>query len=317
MSAVVEIVGAAVLTVEFWRADDLSFGAALWKGIFHSVSSYNNAGFSTNSDSLVGAQTNPLLLVTISVLVIIGGVGYPVISELWDMRHDWRSYRRLSLHSKLTLSTTAVLLLGATAAFLLLEWANPATIGELSFVDKLSNSLFGGMTPRTAGFNSIDYGAVRQPTLVLTEALMLIGGGSASTAGGIKVTTFALLGFVVWAELRGEPGVNVFRRLIPTATQREALSVALLGVGAVVSGAFVLGLTSDLSEGTLLFESVSALGTVGLSIGITGDLPAVSQILLIVLMLMGRLGPVTFGTAFVLRARDRLYRYPEGRPMIG
>ena len=312
-----ETLGWIVLTLLFWQNSDRSLPASAWQGLFHAVSAFNNAGFSTNADSLTGYRGNPALLVAVSLLIVVGGIGYPVINDMLKHRKREQLWRNWNLHTKITLSTTAALIVGGTALILLLEWSNPGTLGGMDWGDKLANSYFGSVTPRTAGFNTIDYAQVKEPTLVFTEALMLIGGGSASAAGGIKVTTFALLGYVIWAELRGEPDVNVFDRRVSTAAQREALSVALLGVGAVVFGAFVLGAVTDYREGEILFEAVSALGTTGLSTGITPDLPEIGHLILIGLMLMGRLGPLTFGTAFVLRSRDRLYRYPEDRPLIG
>jgi Trk-type K+ transport system membrane component len=171
--------------------------------------------------------------------------------------------------------------------------------------------------PRTAGFNSIDVGAMREPTQLVTETLMFIGGGSGSTAGGIKVTTFALLGFIIWAELRGDPDVVVFRRRVPAVAQRQALTVALLAVGAVIGSTIVLSLSSEAPQSELLFEAVSALGTVGLSTGVTPILSGLSQLVIVGLMLLGRVGPPTLFAALVLREHGRLYRHPEERPIIG
>jgi Trk-type K+ transport system membrane component len=171
--------------------------------------------------------------------------------------------------------------------------------------------------PRTAGFNSVDTGAMNETTWLATSVLMFIGGGSASTAGGIKVTTFALLAFVIWSETRGDPEVVLFGRSTPSTVQRQALSVALLGLGAVVLGTFVLASVSEAGLARSMFESFSAFGTVGLSTGITPTLPAVGQVTLIVLMFIGRVGPITLFAALVLRQRQRLYHLPLERPIIG
>lgn len=314
LTVVLESVGALILGLRFWAAHGQSVGDAAYLGVFHSVSAFNNAGFSPFEDSLMGFVADPIVSLAVCALVIIGGIGFPV---LLDLHRTERTTRQWSLHTKLTLLTTVVLLVAGTAAFAWLEWSNPATFGSLDTPGKLLASFFQSVMPRTAGFNSVDTASLSEPSLLLTNVLMFIGGGSASTAGGMKVTTFALLGFVMWAELRGEPDVNVFARRVPTATQRQALTIALLGIGAVMTGALAIGTLSDHSMQATLFESVSALATVGLSTGITATLSGPAQLIVVVLMFVGRLGPATFGTALVLRAHDRAYRFPEERPIIG
>ena len=313
-SLAIEAVGFVVLTGLFWTRHDLPAGEATFTGLFHSVSAFNNAGFSTFPDSLVGSRTDLPLISAIMVLIVIGGLGIPVLQDLSEGRARPGQW---SLHTKVTvLATSGLVVLGALS-FAAFEWSNPATIGDLDLGEKVINSLFGAVTPRTAGFNTVDYGAVEEGTLLVTQVLMFIGGSSASTAGGIKVTTFALLGYVIWAELRGEPDVNVFGRRVPESAQRQAVTVALLGVGAAVGGALVLGAVTPHGLSDVLFESVSALSTTGLSTGITAALPDAAHLALVVLMFVGRVGPVTAGTALVLRTTDRRYRYPEGRPLIG
>ena len=310
-----EAAGAVLLAVLFWSVHEQGAAEAVWNGVFHAVSAFNNAGFSTFSDNLVGFNDDPPLLLVVSVLVVAGGIGFPVLSEL--VGPAWRRPRRWSLHTRLTVATTAVLLASGALGFLAMEWTNPATLGPQPVVDKLANAWFGSVTPRTAGFNAVDYGEVRSPTLLLTMVLMLIGGGSVSAAGGLKVTTFALLGFVIWAELRGERDVDAFGRRIPSGAQRQALSIALLYVGAAVTATLALGVVGPHDLGTTAFEAVSALGTVGLSTGVTGSFSDPGQLVLTALMFIGRVGPATVGAALVLRRRDRLYRNPEGRPLIG
>jgi Trk-type K+ transport system membrane component len=250
------------------------------------------------------------------LLVILGGIGFPVVLEVVNTR--WH-YRRWSIHTRLTLFTTAALLVVGTLSYAVLEWNNPGTFGTMgSGAERALNSAFAAVTPRTAGFNTFDYGQSGPGGQFLTSILMLIGGGSASAAGGIKVTTFALLGFVIIAELRSDRDVNAFGRRLSEATQRQALAVALLGVGSVALGTLAIAATSpSLPMGDVLFETVSAVGTVGLTTGITPDLEPASRYLMSLLMLLGRLGPVTFGVALVLRRRQLLLRYPEGRPLIG
>ncbi len=314
--AIVEAVGIIVLTIVFWRNGADGFVSAMWTGTFHAISAFNNAGFSTFTNSLVGYSGEVAVLAPVMLLAILGGIGFPVVLELVNTR--WH-YRRWSIHTRLTLSTTAVLLVGATIAYAVLEWNNPGTFGTMgSAGERVLNSVFAAVTPRSVGFNTFDYGQAGPGAQFLTTILMLIGGGSASAAGGIKVTTFALLGFVIIAELRGDREVNAFGRRLSEATQRQALAVALLGVGSVAVGTLIIAATSPaLAMGDLLFEIVSAVGTGGLSTGISSELEPVSKLLMSGLMLLGRLGPVTFGTALVLRRRQLLLRYPEGRPLIG
>jgi Trk-type K+ transport system membrane component len=197
------------------------------------------------------------------------------------------------------------------------EWRNPATLANLSLPDKLLNGFFSSATTRTAGFNSLETGDMTHGTWLGTVVLMFIGGGSAGTAGGIKVTTFALLFFVIVAEIRGEPSVAVFDRQVGARVQRQALTIALLGVAGVVLATLVQTELTDHSLDRLLFETVSAFGTVGLSTGITADLPAAGQVVLILMMFLGRLGPITLASALAVRERGRLYELPEGRPIIG
>ena len=194
---------------------------------------------------------------------------------------------------------------------------NPDTLGPLSEPAKALAVVTGAVMPRTAGFNTIDYGMATPETLVTTDALMFIGGGSAGTSGGIKVATFFLLGYVILAEIRGERDVTVAHRRIPAGAQRQALAVALLGIAVVGAGTIALLLLSDYPLDASLFESVSAFATVGLSTGITGALSYPAQTVLMVLMFVGRVGSVTVASALALRSRHRLYALPEERPIIG
>jgi potassium uptake TrkH family protein len=313
---IVEVLGAIVLTVVFWRSSADGFVSALWNGTFHAISAFNNAGFSTFTNNLIDYSGEVAVLAPVMLLVIIGGIGFPVVLEVVNTRLH---YRRWSIHTRLTLFTTAALLVVGTLSYAVLEWNNPGTFGTMgSGAERALNSAFAAVTPRTAGFNTFDYGQSGPGGQFLTSILMLIGGGSASAAGGIKVTTFALLGFVIIAELRSDRDVNAFGRRLSEATQRQALAVALLGVGSVALGTLAIAATSpSLPMGDVLFETVSAVGTVGLTTGITPDLEPASRYLMSLLMLLGRLGPVTFGVALVLRRRQLLLRYPEGRPLIG
>jgi Trk-type K+ transport system membrane component len=234
--------------------------------------------------------------------------------ELYSERARPRSW---SMHTRVTLWGTAILLGVGIVTITALEWSNPRTLGPLSVPQQLLAGAFQGVMPRTGGFNSVDYGAMHSESLAVTNVLMFIGGGSAGTSGGIKVTTFFLLAFVIWAEVRGEPDVTVGRRRIGTAAQRQALTVALLGVGCVAGGALALLIVTDHPFDRVLFEATSAFATTGLSTGITPQLPASAQLILVLLMFLGRVGTITVASAIALRHRARRYRLPEERPIVG
>ncbi|MDX8054367.1 potassium transporter TrkG [Lentzea sp. BCCO 10_0798] len=311
VSLVVEALTAIALALRFMIGYGESPGRAIYLGVFHAVSAFNNAGFALYTDSMIGFATDPWICLPILVAVILGGLGFPVLFELLRRR----SRKRWSLHTRITLPVYFGLLLVGTLAVVLLEWRN--TLGDLDVEHKLLAGLFHGAMPRTAGFNSVDVGAMHSSTLLISDVLMFIGGGSAGTAGGIKVTTFALLAFVIFAEIRGEPTVHVLGRRITAQVQRQALTVALLGVGAVMTGTITLLIISPFSVDDVLFEVTSAFGTVGLSTGITAQLPVGGQLVLVVLMFLGRLGPITLASALALRDRARRYEYPEERPIVG
>jgi trk system potassium uptake protein len=314
ISLTVEAVTALILTLRFATAYDNPWPTSLWLGVFHSVSAFNNAGFALFSDNLIGFATDPWICLPVIVAVIIGGLGFPVIIEV-VRRH--RHPRRWSVHTRLTLLMTAILLVGGTLFVTAAEWGNPATLGALDPAGRTLAGFFQAVMPRTAGFNSVDPGDMNTGTLLGVDVMMFIGGGSAGTAGGIKVGTFAVLLLVIVAEVRGDPDADLFDRRLSPATIRQALSVALLSVAAVVLSTLAIAMTSPFTLDQILYESVSAFATVGLTTGITADLGSGHQLILVVLMFAGRLGPVTFASALVLRERQRLFRRPEGRPLIG
>lgn len=321
MSLLVETLVAVALAARFMIGYDQRGWHGVYQGLFHAVSAYNNAGFALYSDSLMGFATDPWIIVPISLALVIGGLGFPVIFEvtrsLRRQRIPGKKWRRWSLHTRITLVTYALLSAVGVVAVIAFEWTNPGTLGPLGTAHKLLVGGFHGLTPRTAGFNSLDVGSMHSATLLINDVLMFIGGGSAGTAGGIKVTTFALLAFVIMAEVRGEPTVHVMGRRLAAPVQRQAITVALLGVGAVVIGTLTLLVITGMDLDAVLFEAVSAFGTVGLSTGITADIPDPGLIVLIVLMFIGRLGPITLATALALRDRSRRYELPEERPIVG
>lgn len=304
---------AAVLFVRIWAVYDSDPLAAAYTAVFHSVMAFNNAGLSLYGDNLTRFVGDPFVLLPISAAIIVGGFGFPVIVELLRRTRP----RRWTLHTRITLLATAVLVVVGPVAIVLFEWTNPATLGALDIPDRLLAAWFQGISPRTAGFNSVDIGAFNESTLLIVTTLMFIGAGPASTSGGIKITTFAVLFFALLAEVRGDSDVTAFRRRLSSDTIRQALTVALLAVAVVIGTSLLLVTLADVTLMPALFEAASAFGTVGLSTGITSDLPGPAQVLLVLVMLAGRVGPVTFVTALALRSRRTLYRYPEERPIIG
>ncbi|MBP0446564.1 TrkH family potassium uptake protein [Roseomonas sp. SSH11] len=310
----VELAVAAILTLRLRLGHGQGWGEAVWNGLYHAMSAFNNAGFSTFSDSVMGFALDPLILAPIMIAASIGGIGFPVLHELRQMP---RQAARWSVHTKATLLGSAVLLLGGAVAVLAYEWGNPSTLGPFDPAGKLLGAVFHSVATRSMGFNAVDVGQMRPETISITYGLMLIGGGSAGTAGGIKVTTFLVLCFVVWAEIRGEPDVTAFGRRIPRGVQRQALTVLLLAVGTLAIATLVLLSVSTLPLEVVLFEAISAFATVGLSTGFTDDLPPAGQTVLIVLMFLGRVGTITVATGLALRSRQRPYRYPEERPIVG
>ena len=314
LSLSIEGVLAVVLALRWWIGYGESAGRAAYLGVFHSVSAFNNAGFALFSDNLVSFVTDAWLLVPIIIAVIVGGLGTPVLYELW---RETRTPKTWSVHTKITVLVSTALLIGGFAVFTLIEWSNPATLGPLSAGGKLLAGMTMSVMPRSAGFNTIDYGVASPESLLLTDVFMFIGGGSAGTSGGIKVTTFALLAFVLLAEVRGDPEVSVFRRTLPVSAIRQALTVALLAVAMVMTGAAAIEITSRYGLESSLFESISAFATAGLSTGITPSLSGPSQLVLVFLMFAGRLGTITLASALALRERQRMYRYPDERPIVG
>jgi trk system potassium uptake protein TrkH len=309
-----ETVLAIVLTARFWMAYDHAPGEAFWHGAYHAVSAFTNAGFTTYPDGLMGFRTDWFINLPVMAAVVVGGLGFPVLFEL--LRRA-RPIRRWSINTRITMLGTVVLLAVGWFATLALEWSNPGTLGPLGVANKTLAAAFHSVSARSGGLNTVDTAAMHPETWAVTDVLMFIGGGSAGTAGGIKVTTFVLLGYVIWSEIRGEREVIVGRRRISNAAVRQALTIALLGVGLVASGTIGLLILTDEPLDRVLFETVSAFGTVGLSTGIAPDLPVAGKLMLIVLMFVGRVGTIVVATALALRGGRRLYRYPEERPIVG
>ncbi|WP_422754492.1 TrkH family potassium uptake protein [Micromonospora sp. WMMD708] len=310
-----ELVMTAVVTTRLRLAYDYSPGRALWSGTFHSIQAFNNGGFTLYTDGLVGFSRDPWVALPLAFGAIVGGLGFPALFEAFRQRGR---PGRWAVATKLTVWGSVVLVTVGFVGLLTTEWDNPFTIGTYDTPDKLLATFAQIALSRTGGFDVIGVAALREESYPLLIALMFIGGGSTSTAGGIKVSTFFLLGFVIWAELRGEPDVTVGRRRIAVASQRQALTVALLSVALVTAGTLALTvLTTDVRFNETMFEVTSAFSTAGLTVGLTPHLPASGELVLTVLMYVGRIGPLTLGSAIALNTRRRLYRYPKEQPVVG
>ncbi len=314
ISLIVEVIVAAMLTARFATGYGEPIGRALWLGVFHSVSSFNNAGFALFSDSFVQYATDPFICLPICAAIIIGGLGFPVIMQF--RKHLGRTLK-WTMNTRIVVAGTLVLLISGWVYITAIEWNNPATLGPLDWPGKLLVGFFTSVQTRTAGFNSLDTGLMDPASWLGMDALMLIGGGPAGTAGGIKITTFAVLFFIIVTELRGDGAVNVFGKRLSRAVHRQAITVVLLAVAVVVAATTALMLLTDFGLDRLLFEVVSAFGTVGMSTGITADLPPAGQLILVMLMFIGRLGPITFASSIALRERRITYEFPQERPIIG
>ncbi len=311
----VEAIGAALL----WALWAPEFGAvgAVWPAVFHSVSAFCNAGFSTFSDSLMSYHAHTGILAVVGTLIIFGGIGFLVMEELYLAAR--RRRRRLSIHTRLVLATTGVLIVGGAVLYAMLEWHQ--TLGGMSTWDRLSNAVFLSVTARTAGFNAVDYATVTSGAAFLTILLMSVGGSPGSTAGGLKTTTAALIGLLAWARLRGQDRVHLWGRSVPRDTVQRAVGVFVLAFGIVTAAIFVLSATEphDAPESFLriMFEAASAFNTVGLSMNHTGTLTVPGRWTIIVLMFVGRVGPLTFAAALAARRDATPFRFAHEDVALG
>lgn len=303
------------LTLRFALHDGMAWGEALWQGVFHAISAFNNAGFSTWSDSVMRYVADPWVLGPLMLAIVVGGLGFPVLSELLARRRYAQA--RWSIHATLTLWGSLALIMVGWAVIWLVEHNNPRTLGSLGWAHQGLAALFTSVSARTAGFNAVDIGALQLESLMLHYLLMFIGGGSGGTAGGVKVTTFFVLLLVVWSEVRGRRDVEFRGRRISSAVQRQSVSILVLAGAAVSLGLLAIIPLAPLPLEKLAFEVVSAFGTVGLSTGITADLPPGAQGVIIVLMYTGRVGVVTLALALAINQVPRAFRYPEERPIVG
>ncbi|MGM7680191.1 TrkH family potassium uptake protein [Microbacterium sp. A94] len=311
---VIEVVVALLLFARFATAYGYDVGRAAWHALFHAVSAFNNAGFALYTDSLMGFVSDPWICLPICGAIILGGLGFPVLRQL---RREFQRPLHWSMNTRIVLAMTAVLLVAGTVFVLFMEWDNPGTFGELPIGTRILAGFVHSVQSRTAGFNSVDVSLMNDETWLGTDVLMFIGGGPAGTAGGIKVTTFAVLFFIMWTELRGGAAVNIFGKRLSRAVHRQAITVVIIALGAVMAAVIAILAMTDFDLDRVLFEVVSAFGTVGLSTGITASLPPAAQIILVLLMFLGRLGPLTLGSALALRERPTAYELPKERPVIG
>lgn len=291
-----------------------SVGEAAWHAVFYGVSAFNNAGFVPTVGGLEAHPSDWWLGLPIALGVFIGSLGFPVILNLAQRR---TAVRRWSLHTKLTLTTSAALVLVGAVLIGAMEWGNDETFGRLDLPGKLLASLFAGVMPRSGGFSTVAVPEMHEGSWLLTDALMFVGGGSASTAGGIKVTTLAVMLLAILAEARGDRDVEAFGRRIPRETLRLAIAVIFIGATTVLVSSLVLLEVTGRSLDVVLFEVLSAFATVGLSTGLSAELPDAGKYILSALMFVGRTGTMTVAAALALRDRRRVIRYPEERPIIG
>lgn len=304
--------GVMVAGFLIFLTDEATMVTRVWDAVFLAGASFTNSGFLSHAGSLQAEAGNPVVLGLCTMGILIGGLGLPVLHEL-------RSSRRASwsLHLRLTLWGSLALTLGGTLAVLAFEWGNPATLGASGLLDRITGALFYTANTRSGGLAAFDTAAITEETMMVSYALMLVGAGSASMGGGIKVATLMVILLAVWSELRGDTEVQAFGRRMSPSVLREALAVTALAVGVLMVATMLLRLTTDLPLERLIFEAISAFGNVGLSMGITPQLPPSAQGIIILLMYLGRVGIVTVATGLALRARKAEFRYPEERPIVG
>lgn len=306
-----ELAGAMLLCLSF--VPELGFWRGVWTAAFHSVSAFNNAGFSTFTDGLVGYATDPVINVVIPALFIIGGIGYGVMYDVFKVPR----WRRWSLNTKIMLLGTGVLIPWSVGMFALLEWNNPGTLGQYdSEMAKLAISWFQGVTTRTAGFNTTDIGAMHDSTSMMFISLMVIGGGPTSTAGGIKVTTFVVMLLATGAFFRRQRQLHAFGRAIGLEEMLKVMALTAISVILIFVAIFLLATTHDGDFLNISFEVASAFGTVGLSRGYTGELNDFGRLIIIAVMFLGRVGPLTLGFFLATQAVPRV-RYPAGTIHLG
>lgn len=314
----VQLSAALILMTQFIPV--YGIGTGIYYGIFHAISAFNNAGFDLlgNFTSVTVFNENKIILITLAVAINIGGLGYLVCRELISSIKTKRKLKNFSLHSKVVLTISVILLSAGTLALLVFEWKNPVTMGPMSFGDKLTNAFFSATTPRTAGFNSISTSDMSPAGKLLTMGYMFIGGSPGSTAGGVKTTTLGIVIFTLISVLRGRQDAEVYKRKISQSTVYRAMAIFMLGITIVIVGVMILSIVEIGSTfEMLLYEVISAFGTVGLSQGLTPTLSAVGKVTITIIMYLGRVGPLTVMLALAGKQEKVNIKYPEGKILIG
>jgi trk system potassium uptake protein TrkH len=306
----IEFLAAVFLAIRWVPEHGWGFG--LYTSVFHSVSAFNNAGFSLWDDSLMAYVGDPTVNIIITILFITGGIGFTVLYDMWTTK----DFRHLSLHSKIMLVGTLVVNIIAMLFLFVSEYSNMQTLGSLPLGDKLWASYFQAVTPRTAGFNSLDIGSMETGSIVLITLLMFIGAGSASTGSGIKLTTFLVILLVVAAYLNGKKEAVIFKRAIPSHLLERSLAIVFISMSAIFIGILILSYTESAPFEWIIFEAFSAFGTVGLSMGLTGELSSIGKVVIMVLMFIGRIGPVTLAFALARQHREPV-SHPKGDVFTG
>lgn len=308
----VQFFGALLLSTQFVPEYGISTG--LFYSVFHSISAFCNAGFDLFGTSLVGYSSNTVVILVISALIIIGGLGFTVLLEIYE----FKGMKKLSLHSKLVLITTAILVFGGAILMLIFEYNNVETIANMNIKDKLLNSFFASVSPRTAGFNSVSTSGMTLASKFLTIILMFIGGSPGSTAGGLKTVTFGILVLTVISVIKGREDTEVFGRRFTKEIVYKAFTLLFIGVSLVIIATMILSYTEvGASFIDLLYETTSAFGTVGLTVGLTPNLSTTGKILIMLMMYFGRVGPLTVMLALTRKRKKSGYKYPEGKILIG
>lgn len=315
-SLLIELCAALVYTIRW--AFDMPVGQALYYGIFHAVSMFNNAGFDLFGEyrSLTLFVDDPVVNVVTMFLIVSGGIGFVVISDLTGLRSNRKKWK-LSLHSKVVLSMTAALIVIGALVIFVFEFTNPKTLAPLGWGGKIWGSLFQSVTPRTAGANTLDIGALRQATQFFMIILMFIGASPGSTGGGIKTTTFTILVGAVLAMIRGREELVLFRYRLAQERIHKAITVTMFALFLIIAVTMILSATEDASFLSILFETTSAFGTVGLTMGLTAKLSVFGKVLISLTMFAGRLGLLTLAYALGPKKEKELYRHPEGKMIIG
>ena len=310
---IIESIGAIILTWEF--AKEMPINKAVFYGIFHSISAFCNAGFSLFSNNLEAYKANPIINLTIGYLITLGGIGFAVITSVIMVIR--RGIDRFNLTSKVAIIISMILTFGGMILFFILEYSNSATLGDLNFIQKILASYFQSVTLRTAGFNTIPLGELRNSTIFMCCILMFIGASPGSTGGGIKTTTFGVILFYVIGIVKKKENVEIFNRRLDWEIMNRALAILVLAITYVSIVIMLMLIAENFSPEEIVFEVISAFGTVGLTLGITPDLSRFSKLLLIFTMFVGRLGPMTFALAIGETKKKALSKYPKENILVG